>query len=206
MKKLFIEAKSDISLLPAAKKALRLLPKQFAIATTIQHLGKVDEAAGFFRKNNKKITKVVQVLGCTIPKINKNEAVLYIGTGDFHPIGICLKTKSKVIVANPISNQIKAITQKDLEKYEKKKKTNFVKFLSADSIGIIITTKKQKFGNIAKIKKKYPDKNYYVFACNELNLNQLENFPFIGCWINTACPRIFDDSEMKKGFINISDL
>lgn len=203
---MFIDAKSDISLLNVAKKALKLLPAKFTIATTIQHLEKSKEAVKFFEKNNKKITKVVQVLGCTVPKIGKNEDVLYIGSGNFHPVGISIKTGNEVIVANPFTNEIKKITKQDLQNYEKKKKVNFVKFLSAKNIGIIVTIKRQRFGNIDKIKKKYPDKTYYIFACDEVDLSKLENFPFIDCWINTACPRMFDDSQLKKGFVNIEDL
>jgi len=53
------------------------------------------------------------------------------------------------------------------------------------------------------LKKKYEDKKFYTFIAETIDLNQLENFPFIECWVNTACPRIAED---KKGMININEI
>ncbi len=47
------------------------------------------------------------------------------------------------------------------------------------------------------------DKQYYIFAFDTLNEMDLENFPFIQAWVNTACPRIADN---RKGMINIDDI
>ena len=54
-----------------------------------------------------------------------------------------------------------------------------------------------------QIPKKKKDKNYFIFAFDTLNISDLENFPFIDCWVNTACPRIADE---RKNMINISDI
>ena len=50
---------------------------------------------------------------------------------------------------------------------------------------------------------KKKDKEYYIFAFDTLNLSDLENFPFIQCWVNTACPRI---SEDKGNIVNIEEI
>jgi len=49
------------------------------------------------------------------------------------------------------------------------------------------------------LQKKLP--NSYIFIFNNFNENELENFPNIDFWINTACPRI--DS---KNIINLENL
>jgi len=50
---------------------------------------------------------------------------------------------------------------------------------------------------------KRKDKKYYLFAFDTLQANELENFPFIDCWVNTACSRIADE---KSNIVNIDDI
>jgi diphthamide biosynthesis enzyme Dph1/Dph2-like protein len=46
------------------------------------------------------------------------------------------------------------------------------------------------------LERKYPDKKFYLLLFDTLDFAQLENFNFIECFVNTACPRIsYDDSE-----------
>jgi len=54
--------------------------------------------------------------------------------------------------------------------------------------------------NALKLKEK-KDKKYYIFFFDNLNEMDLENFPQIDFWVNTACPRI----ESKK-VINIAEV
>ena len=56
--------------------------------------------------------------------------------------------------------------------------------------------------------KKYPDKKFYFFVDNTISYGQLENFPFVEVWVNTACPRIgLDDQEaFRKGVLNLKDV
>jgi diphthamide biosynthesis enzyme Dph1/Dph2-like protein len=57
---------------------------------------------------------------------------------------------------------------------------------------------------INELKKKYKDKKFYMFAFDTLQASYLDNFPFIQCWVNTACPRIFEDFREKMA--NLEDL
>ena len=84
-----------------------------------------------------------------------------------------------------------------------------MKFLTADNIGIINTVKpgqEQLFTSYA-LEERYSDKNFYHFLDDNVSFDQLENFPFIEVWVNTACPRIgFDDQEkFARGIINVND-
>ena len=46
-----------------------------------------------------------------------------------------------------------------------------------------------------------------IFAFDTLDFNQIENFPFVQCWVNTACSRILDDYEkFPKPLVDISDI
>ena len=72
----------------------------------------------------------------------------------------------------------------------------------SDKIGILVSTKPGQYNLKEAIKiKKQIKKESYIFFFNKLEEFELENFPDIEYWINTACPRI----EAKK-VINARDL
>ncbi|MFC1733662.1 diphthamide synthesis protein [candidate division KSB1 bacterium] len=213
MKILCIEAKSDVDIMPAVREAFRHLKKEIkvAIVSTIQHLHKLEEAKKFLEKDGINAEIAGQVLGCSVPRIPKDaEQILYVGSGKFHPIGIYIKTEKEVIVANPFTGAVSKITEKDIEAIGKRKKGALAKFLSSDKIGFLITTKPGQTNvqggkrRIDEVMKKYNDKTFYSFAFDTLDKNSLEDFPFIDCWVNTSCPRIFED--FQKGMINLEDI
>jgi 2-(3-amino-3-carboxypropyl)histidine synthase len=97
-----------------------------------------------------------------------------------------------------------------IAKIEGRRKGSLVKFHSSNNIGVVITTKpgQMQLKHSFKLEDKYPDKKFYFFVDDTLSFNQLENFPFIDVWVNTACPRIgLDDVEkFRKGVVNLSDV
>lgn len=160
-------------------------------------------------------SKKFQILGCNVQKEDLNlkirpDIFLYIGDGLFHPTALLFERKAKVLQFNPITKKHKILTQKNIEKILKRQKANLTKFYSSYNIGVLISLKpgQQRYNDAKTLTKKYPDKIFYFFIDNNLDLNSLENFPFIECWVNTACPRIgLDDSlntELK--LINLSKL
>ena len=196
MKTLFIPAKSDIEIkLP--KNVLEKLPEKIGLVTTIQHLHKLNDVKRQFKKAH----IGGQILGCDTglaEKIsNKVDAFLYIGTGKFHPMEVYRKTKKNVFIYNPISKTLSKVDKKEIERMEKRKKGALLKFLSAKEIGVLVSTKsgQRNMKAVEILKKKYKEKNFYIFLFNTLDFNELENFNFVEVWVNTACPRIIDDWE-----------
>ena len=64
-------------------------------------------------------------------------------------------------------------------------------------------------GGVEKIKEKLEKagKEVFVFIGDTLNPAELENFPQIDAWVNTACPRMVDDQELyKKPVVNALEL
>lgn len=210
MKTIFIGAEADVDLIPVLKKALKILPEKIGIVTTVQHLHKINEAADFLKKNGKKVLLGGQVLGCNVmnaEKISeKVDCILFIGSGRFHPIGMG-KVK-KIIMANPFTNEISEITETEIKKIETKRKVSVSKFLHSDKIGVIVSTKKGQSAVVdrKKLQKKYPGKKFFYFACETLAMNDLENFPFVQCWVNTMCPRIAYEDESPKPIVNLEDI
>jgi 2-(3-amino-3-carboxypropyl)histidine synthase len=202
MKILHIPAISKIKI-ELSKEQIAKLPKKLGIVTTIQHLQEIESLA-------KKIGAINagQILGCDVSRAekikDKVDAYLYVGTGEFHPLGVARATKKDVYIFNPFSKAISKISNEDIIKYEKKRKAALVKFLSAKRVGILVSTKKGQ-SNMKKALElsKKKDKEYFIFAFDTLIEPELENFPFIECWVNTACPRIADG---KANIINIDEI
>lgn len=203
MKTLFIEAKSgaDVAL---SKVQLAKLAGKIGIVATVQHLHKIKDVQEQLPES------VVggQVLGCDVSaaaKIkDKVDAFLYVGSGEFHPLGIAAETGKDVFCFNPFTKKLSKITEADLKDYRRCRKASMARFLSAGKIGILVSAKPgQSQLKKAKELAGKKDKEYFIFAFDTLNEVDLENFPFIECWVNTACPRIADK---RTDMVNIGDI
>ena len=209
MKKLFIEAKDKKNIIPIVKKAVKLLKGKIGLVSTIQHSYQLEKAKDFLEKNNIKAVVGGNILGCNAGNAvkikNKVDMFLYVGSGEFHPIQIALETEKKVIIANPLSGKVNELDKSEITKIKQRRKGALLRFLSSKNIGILVSLKsgQNRLNDAFELKKKLKEKNCYIFAADTLDLNQLENFPFVEAWVNTACPRIVDD---KKGIVNIDEI
>ncbi|MBD3354792.1 hypothetical protein GF361_02295 [Candidatus Woesearchaeota archaeon] len=207
MKIMHIEAKSDVDVKKAVEKAVDKLPNKVGLVATIQFKHKLKDIKELLEEKGKKAVIGGQILGCDVSaaeKIkDKVDTFLYIGSGNFHPLSVALETGKKVVTANPLTNEVGRIKKKDIEKYKKQQRGALIKFLSSKKIGILVSTKpgQERMKKALYLKKKLEakGKECYIFLDNTLNPAEFENFPFIECWINTACPRFADE---KKGVIN----
>ncbi len=199
-----------------------VLPKKIGLNTTIQFIDYMDiikqelELKGktvFIDKINQKYEG--QLLGCDVSgadKIKQDvDAFLYIGTGVFHPLGIALNIEKDVFCYDPINAILSNIDKSFVERYKRKRKAAYKKFLEATDIGLLVSMKpgQNNFHKAVELKKslKEKDKNCYIFVFDTLDFGQLENFPFIQCWVNTACNRILDDyDKFQRPLIDLIDI
>ena len=198
----------------------RKLPKKIGLATTVQFLDYVDEIKKFL--SEKGIETFVgrmrqkyegQLLGCDqggAEKIKDDvDAFLYIGTGVFHPLGIAINIGKDVFCYDPLSAKMSTIDNSQVESYNKKRKGAYLRFLHSKEIGILVSLKpgQNQFKRALELRKSFADKNFYVFGFDTLDFSQLENFPFVECWVNTACNRIIDDYEkFPKPVVDLGDI
>lgn len=200
--------------LPAYSKAevkipseiAKRLPKGLGVVTTIQHMKSAKNVAleigGVF---------VGQVLGCKNMKaVNLKEDVsgfLFIGSGKFHPLAVALNTGKTVYCFDPLSSKLSQIGQEEVEMIQKKKQAGVMKYLASENIGILVSTKSGQNNAIRaeKFIKEHSGsaKKHYLFAFETLDIAWLDHFPFIECWVNTACPRMIEDLE---GMANLEDI
>jgi 2-(3-amino-3-carboxypropyl)histidine synthase len=148
-----------------------------------------------------------QILGCDIAKVKKDfDAFLYIGDGLFHPTALLYEHEKLVFCYNPFDNALNILDNHYREAIQKRRKGQLVKFYSSQNIGILVSTKPGQ-NNLSRAKKlkdilTKEGKNAYIFIADTIQPQQLNDFNFIDCWINTACPRIAEDINV----LNMADV
>ena len=212
MKTLFIESKykEKIILPRAVVEKLSRRANKIALFTTIQFLNNIPNLKNQLEKENIAVELIKpahckyagQLLGCSIKCFKEDvDAFLFIGDGMFHPLALKLSNDKPVFAYNPFTKKFAEITENETKRIKQQQKAALVKFYSSKEIGVLISTKPGQF-EIKKalaLKKKFPEKNYYYFIFDTLDFSQLENFPFVECFVNTACRRVsYDDSEKSQ--------
>ena len=120
-----------------------------------------------------------------------------------------LNINKDVFCYDPIHAIMSKIDTAEVERYNKKRKGAYLKFLEAEEIGILVSLKpgQNSFKKAVELKKQLKGKNCYIFAFDTLDFSQIENFPFIECWVNTACNRILDDyDKFTKPLVDMADI
>lgn len=210
---LFIEASSSSDVIAPINDALDRLDdnvKVIGLITTAQHIHKLDDMIDLIKEKGYDVkvesgkgTSPAQVLGCNFTSI-KNldvDVIVYVGSGDFHALGVKLFTKKPVILADPFTG-----LSRDIEEfYDKILRIRFARITKAStakSFGIIISSKKGqlRFDLAIKLKKII---NEHGFDAQILNMDFIAPdrlLPFnLDAFVMTACPRIaIDDSAMYK--------
>jgi len=233
MKTIFIDAKYDGEI-KLNKESINYFTnnkiKTVALFASVQFL-ELGDVKKELEKNNIKILttkakrtdKPIQVLGCDCYQdsfedntITKADAILYIGDGMFHPQALLFaqrnnKTIKDIIIWDPIAKNMKIINKNEINENLKKLKANLKRYIAANIIGILVTTKpgQQYLDDAIKLKSglEKQGKKAYIFIDDTFNLDLLENYNFIEAWVNTACPRIGLDDHMNtnKALINIKE-
>jgi diphthamide biosynthesis enzyme Dph1/Dph2-like protein len=205
MKVLFIETKKKLGEIPSLSSLTRL-PRELFLAYSIQYKSLAEVIKRQLESKGHKIAGFQQVLGCSKLKLNKKIDILLIGTGRFHALNLALQNTGRVFVFD--EGNISEIKQEEIELLKKQKRIQLNKFVLANKLGILISTKPGQ-ENLAKseqlkeiIRKKYPEKNVYFFISNNINVNEFENF-YIDFWINSACAGLINDSPK---IANIDDI
>lgn len=200
MKTLFIPAKLKLKIDKLVVISLsKKLPKKIAIAYSIQYEAIAQQIQRILKN---RITKTLQVLGCSKPNFSKDtQSILLISDGKFHAISLAQETKLPVYLLE--NNKLIKISKKDIEDLEKKQKASYVKFLNASKVGVLISTKpgQQNLKKALDFKKK-SKKQCFLFICNNVDAKEFENFGLTS-WVNTACSRL--DME-NNSVINIDKI
>jgi len=223
MKLHFVEAHA-LARIRLPKKVLDTIPSKICLATDVQFIKQVGSLTKQLTAAGKTTTSLkgahakhlTQILGCSHIKLDYpqfTQAFLYVGDGLFHPKALLLGSTKDVYIYNPFSKEFRKLPHSEVDAMKRHEKVAFTKFLHADKVGVLITVKPGQMGVQAHLKQiysledKFPDKKFYYLAIDTLDFTQLENFPFIECFVNTACTRLMDDYEkFPRPVVNIEQI
>ncbi|MGB9927343.1 MAG: diphthamide biosynthesis enzyme Dph2 [Methanosarcina sp.] len=201
----FIEARSNVDIKSVVKKAISELKGQkIGLITTVQHVHKLPEACSILEAKGKKcviengdsrLAYAGQVLGCNFSAARAEicDEYLYIGSGDFHPLGVALSTKKRVLAADPFSGEVREV---DPSRILRQRSAVIAKSLDAEVFGIIVSSKNgQERMNLASSLKdlaKKHGKEAHLILIDLVTPDQLLQFK-VDAFVNTACPRLAID-------------
>ena len=210
---LFIEAFANVDLKVGLEKTLEELKdySKVGLVTTTQHLHMLNEIKDFLEDNGKEVilgssktTRKGQVLGCNFSSI-KNldvDGFLFVGSGNFHPLGIYLFTKSPVLALDPYNNEIREMTDY-ADRILRIRFARITKAREAKKWGIIVSSKEGQYrmelANEIKNLLKNNKMDAYIIMLDHVNPEVLLPYFELDAFVVTACPRIaIDDSQMYK--------
>jgi 2-(3-amino-3-carboxypropyl)histidine synthase len=206
---IFLEARMTTDLKEAAQNAVpHLQSKKVGIATTVQHIHKLDQALEILKDHGieglvgpagGRIKYPGQVLGCcySTAKALEVDEFLFIGTGQFHPLGIALATGKSVVVADPISGKISKI---DPQPMLRRRFGAISRAMDARSFAVLVSKKPgQRRMELAKRMKALGEakgKEMFLVYLDNIEPDRLLNLG-VEAAVSTACPRIALDDAAK---------
>ena len=210
---LFIEAFSKIDIKKSLEKSLEELKNysRVGLVTTTQHLHLLAEIKDYLEDNGKEVilgsspsTRKGQVLGCNFSSIKDLdvEIILFIGSGNFHPLGINLFASTPVLAIDPYNNELRTMDEY-ADRILRIRFARITKARSATKWGIIVSSKEGQYRmELAKaIKKNLKDHGMeaYIILADNINPDILLPYLELEAFVVSACPRIaIDDSQMYK--------
>jgi 2-(3-amino-3-carboxypropyl)histidine synthase len=196
------EVDFDIAVL---EKTLPLLQgKITGLVTTIQHVHLIPAMEMFLKKHGIDVRVAEgkgrtphrgQVLGCcfTTAKDTGADQILFVGTGVFHPIGIALSTGARVVALDPLTGTAQHVSGEALLR---RRFAVIEKAREAKTIGIIVSTKSGQHRMDLARRLAALSPNAVIVTMNEMSPDELLNLGF-GCYVNTACPRLAYDDQVR---------
>jgi len=213
---IFINALSTNDVTKVVEKSVQFLKgKKIGVVTTAQHIHMIETASDILKKHglepvvsdgDKRIQAKGQIIGCNFSAgtniADKVDSFLFVGSGNFHPLGLLFATKKKVVAADPYTNTVKTQELEDLKDTILKQRYGaMARSNGAKKFGILVGTKKgQQRIKLAHEIKKFLDskqKKSYIIALNSFSPIYLQSFREIDCFVSTACPRIAIDDYMQ---------
>src|SRR6266705_327209 len=182
-----------------------LLPKRVGLLTTTQYRGWLPRIREYLEAKGHEIRigdpdlRVAYaglLLGCdyhTATVIEKDvEGYLYIGTGDFHPLGVAILVDKPVIIADPERG-----TARDLREVRdrvlRQRHAAIVRAHDASVFGIIVSKKigqaRMDMATGLKALAEKHGKQANLFLMDLVGPELLQGYR-VDAWVNTACPRI----------------
>ena len=214
-----VEAESPIDLtneearerfLDAVGRVAPLTGTKLGLVGSIQHLHLLEdyklrlESAGFavtIPVGGARLTFPGQVLGCNYSGDNPSIGhYLFLGSGDFHPIGLVMHTGKPLALLDPYNGEAGEMSFERIERILRQRMGLIFSVDDAKIFGILIGEKPgQMRRNLAirckRLLEKHGKKGY-LLALDHVGPELIDFYP-VDAFVNTACPRIAIDDAVK---------
>ena len=212
---IFIEAESRIDPIPVVEKAVNEIEELGSIkggkgcvglVSTVQfvhtlpcvqrHLAE-QGIRGVIKSGDSRIAHPGLVLGCNFSAVPDCDLHLYIGTGDFHALGVAIATKKQVIIADPVMCEVR---KPNVDKVLRQRCAAIERSLGAQSFGILVSTRpgqcrKELASDLREIGRAH-GLDAHILIADMVTPEVLLPFS-VDFFVNTACPRIAIDDAMR---------
>ncbi len=209
---LYVEARMPVDPMETVEQALPQIKfKRVGLLTNVQHIKYLKKVANLLRSHGLKpfigrpgprVKYPGQLLGCDFScarsVVSHVDGFLYLGTGNFHPIGAALATGKQVLTVNPISGYSKLISP-DIDDFLRDRKAMIARAAMGARFGVIVSTKPGQTrlnlasGLVESFKR--AGRDAHLLLVDEVRPEELNDFRF-DAFVCTACPRIpIDDIE-----------
>jgi len=192
-KVIYIPVYDNIQFSDLIKKAIQKFNlKKPGIVTTIQHIQQLPKKYKLMKGRRSNFEG--QVLGCDFQTISDKDvdAIILIGSGRFHALGIKSKTEKPVILINPYDKTITEVTAD----FEKEKYLRVSKAEKAKTWAVVIGEKPGQKNLVLATKAfkelKSKGKKVYKVLLDNCSPDVIDYLPF-DAFVITACPRIVLD-------------
>jgi 2-(3-amino-3-carboxypropyl)histidine synthase len=209
---LYVEASMLVDLMETAEQALPHMKfNRVGLLTNVQHVKYLKKVAKLLRSRGfrpfiggpgSRAKYPGQLLGCDFgcarSVASRVDGFLYLGTGDFHPLGAALATGKQILAVNPFSGRFKLICP-DIDAFLRNRRAVIARAAAGARFGIIVSTKPgQTRLNLASElveSFKRAGRDAHLVLVDEVKPEELGDFRF-DAFVCTACPRIpIDDIE-----------
>lgn len=213
---LFINAVSTKDVSAVVEKSFPFLEgKKIGVVTTAQHLHTLKVVENILKKHNfmpivsdgdERISEKGQILGCNFTAgttiADRVDCFLFIGSGNFHPVGLLLSSKKPVIAADPYTNVVKKQELEDLKDTILRQRYGAIaNSKNAKRFGILVGIKRgqQRIKLADEIKELLDsfNKKSLIITLDQFSPISLQGFGDIDCFVSTACPRIAIDDYLQ---------
>lgn len=182
-----------------------LLPKRVGLLTTTQFRGWLPAIREHLEKQghdvrigepDKRVAYAGQLLGCdyhTATVVAKDvDGYLYVGTGDFHPLGVAILVDKPIVIADPERGEARRLDDVK-ERIVRQRHGAIARAKDAETFGLIVSRKigQARMEMATDLKRLAEDRGRKaeIFLMDLVSPDLLEGYR-VDAWVNTACPRI----------------
>jgi 2-(3-amino-3-carboxypropyl)histidine synthase len=206
---LYVAARVDVD---AARLVEACLPhlagwRRIGLATTVQHVHALPavaselEARGFepqIGAGDGVTPHPGQVLGCHYGAAQRVtgdvEGFLFVGGGQFHPLGLMLSTGKAVVAADPYDGSVTARRVEELMGLAKRRYAGVAALRGATRVGIIVSSKpgQRALAAAEDLERRFRERGAEaaIIYVDELRAEHLNDFTEPQAFVAAACPRL----------------